>query len=111
MRVQIGGSDQWGNITAGTDLIRRLLGGGGGGGASGSSEGGEQQQQGEALSCFGLTFPLLVRGALPVVCRRLVPASYGHTARLPPQPPAPCWLTAFQNAHTPPPHPRPAGGL
>eukprot|EP00238_Polyblepharides_amylifera_P011764 CAMPEP_0196585568 /NCGR_PEP_ID=MMETSP1081-20130531/51160_1 /TAXON_ID=36882 /ORGANISM="Pyramimonas amylifera, Strain CCMP720" /LENGTH=206 /DNA_ID=CAMNT_0041907159 /DNA_START=434 /DNA_END=1051 /DNA_ORIENTATION=+ len=27
VRVQIGGSDQWGNITAGTDLIRRLLGG------------------------------------------------------------------------------------
>jgi tyrosyl-tRNA synthetase len=26
VRVQIGGSDQWGNITAGTDLIRRLLG-------------------------------------------------------------------------------------
>ncbi|OIT35851.1 tyrosine--trna ligase, chloroplasticmitochondrial [Nicotiana attenuata] len=24
--VQIGGSDQWGNITAGTDLIRRLIG-------------------------------------------------------------------------------------
>ncbi len=23
-RIQIGGSDQWGNITAGTDLIRRL---------------------------------------------------------------------------------------
>ena len=24
VRVQVGGSDQWGNITAGTDLIRRL---------------------------------------------------------------------------------------
>lgn len=36
-RVQLGGSDQWGNITAGTDLIRRL--------------GGEQ--------CFGLVCPLL----------------------------------------------------
>ena len=23
VRVQVGGSDQWGNITAGTDLIRR----------------------------------------------------------------------------------------
>lgn len=42
VRVQIGGSDQWGNITAGTDLIRRLLGE-------------------EAPQCFGLTFPLLVR--------------------------------------------------
>ena len=25
VRVQVGGSDQWGNITAGTDLIRRIL--------------------------------------------------------------------------------------
>lgn len=38
--IQIGGSDQWGNITAGTDLIRRIL-----------------QQEG----AFGLTFPLLVK--------------------------------------------------
>lgn len=37
--VQIGGSDQWGNITAGTELIRRL----------GGSE------------AYGLTFPLLTR--------------------------------------------------
>jgi tyrosyl-tRNA synthetase len=43
--MQVGGSDQWGNITAGTDLIRRLLGG-------------EQ-----APNCFGLTFPLLVSDA------------------------------------------------
>ena len=42
--LQIGGSDQWGNITAGTDLIRRL-----------SNEEGQ-----EAPQCFGLTFPLLV---------------------------------------------------
>ena len=41
--LQIGGSDQWGNITAGTDLIRRL----------GSEDGREPPQ------CFGLTFPLL----------------------------------------------------
>lgn len=39
--VQIGGSDQWGNITAGTDLIRRLLDG--------------------AEVGFGLTFPLLLK--------------------------------------------------
>ncbi len=37
--LQMGGSDQWGNITAGTDLIRKLLGKPG----------------------YGLTFPLLVR--------------------------------------------------
>lgn len=37
--VQIGGSDQWGNITEGTDLVRRLLG----------------------TQAFGLTTPLLTR--------------------------------------------------
>lgn len=37
--LQGGGSDQWGNITAGTDLIRKLMG----------------------QSAYGLTFPLLTR--------------------------------------------------
>lgn len=37
--LQIGGSDQWGNITAGTDLIRKKL----------------------KASCFGLTFPLITK--------------------------------------------------
>ena len=37
--VQIGGSDQWGNITAGTELIRKVRG----------------------QSAFGITFPLLTR--------------------------------------------------
>ena len=37
--LQIGGSDQWGNITAGTDLIRRKLG----------------------VACWGLTFPLITK--------------------------------------------------
>ena len=36
-RIQIGGSDQWGNITAGTDLIRKLRGG----------------------EAFGMTFPIV----------------------------------------------------
>ncbi len=36
-RLQIGGSDQWGNITAGTDLVRKLRG----------------------SECYGLTFPLV----------------------------------------------------
>ena len=40
VRVQVGGSDQWGNITAGTDLIRRIL----------AREG-----------AFGCTFPLLLK--------------------------------------------------
>ncbi|KAL4589980.1 hypothetical protein LXL04_002896 [Taraxacum kok-saghyz] len=38
--VQIGGSDQWGNITAGTELIRKLH---------------------QSDSAFGLTFPLLLK--------------------------------------------------
>jgi tyrosyl-tRNA synthetase len=37
--VQAGGSDQWGNITAGTDLVRKLL----------------------AETAYGITFPLLTR--------------------------------------------------
>lgn len=37
--VQLGGSDQWGNITAGTDLIKKVAG----------------------KSAFGVTFPLLTR--------------------------------------------------
>lgn len=36
-RIQMGGSDQWGNIVAGTDLIRRMEGG----------------------SAYGITFPLI----------------------------------------------------
>lgn len=39
VNVQIGGSDQWGNITAGTELIRKMRG----------------------KTAFGITFPLLTR--------------------------------------------------
>jgi tyrosyl-tRNA synthetase len=39
VNIQIGGSDQWGNITAGTELVRKLAG----------------------KSAYGITFPLLVR--------------------------------------------------
>ena len=49
--VQVGGSDQWGNITAGTDLIRRL-------------EYGETTDETEGTSsrlAHGLTFPLLLK--------------------------------------------------
>ncbi|KAJ6674822.1 TYROSYL-TRNA SYNTHETASE [Salix viminalis] len=42
INVQIGGSDQWGNITAGTELIRKIL-----------------QPDGDVA--FGLTFPLLLK--------------------------------------------------
>ena len=47
VRVQVGGSDQWGNITAGTDLLKRL--------------------EADAPECFGLTFPLLVSRRAPAV--------------------------------------------
>ncbi len=45
--LQIGGADQWGNITAGVDLIRRKLGG--------TTELNLEHQ------AFGLTFPLIMR--------------------------------------------------
>ncbi|KAL3655445.1 hypothetical protein CASFOL_001231 [Castilleja foliolosa] len=48
VNVQIGGSDQWGNITAGTDLIRRILHT-----ATASEE--------EEIQPYGLTFPLLLK--------------------------------------------------
>ncbi len=43
-RLQIGGSDQWGNITAGVDFIRRM-------------QGDDQNKE----SCYGLTFPLVTK--------------------------------------------------
>ncbi|CAH9081290.1 unnamed protein product [Cuscuta europaea] len=42
--VQIGGSDQWGNITSGTDLIRRVIG-----------------KSSASPVAYGLTFPLLLK--------------------------------------------------
>lgn len=45
--LQIGGDDQWGNITAGVDLIRRKLGG--------TTELNKQHE------VYGLTFPLVTR--------------------------------------------------
>ena len=47
MMLQIGGADQWGNITAGVDLIRRKLGG--------TTELNKQHE------VYGLTFPLIMR--------------------------------------------------
>lgn len=45
--LQIGGDDQWGNITAGVDLIRRKLGG--------------TEELNAEHTVFGLTFPLIMR--------------------------------------------------
>jgi len=50
-RLQVGGSDQWGNITAGTDLIRKMA-------PAGTAEGSDAAAAGGLA--FGLTFPLLV---------------------------------------------------
>ncbi len=41
MQLQIGGADQWGNITAGLDLIRKL--------------------EGPEVEAFGLTIPLMLK--------------------------------------------------
>ena len=71
--VQVGGSDQWGNITAGTDLLRRFGVGGAAdeekhqeesdAGASGSSGGGGDAAAADATSpsFHGATFPLLLK--------------------------------------------------
>ncbi len=45
--LQIGGADQWGNITAGVDLIRRKMGG--------------TTELNAAHQAYGLTFPLIMR--------------------------------------------------
>ena len=50
--LQVGGSDQWGNITAGVEHIRRLRGAGEGGGGSGA-----------AAAAHGATVPLLLDAA------------------------------------------------
>jgi tyrosyl-tRNA synthetase len=55
--IQAGGSDQWGNITAGIELIRKVRGGHVGTVHAGTGHAGtDQAGAGEA---FGITFPLL----------------------------------------------------
>ena len=49
VRLQMGGSDQWGNITTGTELIRRKEGGG------------EEQSETEYSRAFALTTPLITK--------------------------------------------------
>ncbi|KAJ2832783.1 tyrosyl-tRNA synthetase [Coemansia furcata] len=61
-RVQLGGSDQWGNITAGTDLIHRMpfsstLGETGVTSADGCSA--EANDKSNDAGAFGITIPLL----------------------------------------------------
>ncbi|MCR6095502.1 tyrosine--tRNA ligase [Salipaludibacillus agaradhaerens] len=45
VKLQIGGSDQWGNITAGLELIRRMSG----------------EEEGERPKAFGFTIPLVTK--------------------------------------------------
>ncbi|KAJ1922261.1 tyrosyl-tRNA synthetase [Mycoemilia scoparia] len=52
-KVQLGGSDQWGNITAGTELIRRLRA------ANDISNDGGSGDVNSENDAFGITFPLL----------------------------------------------------
>jgi tyrosyl-tRNA synthetase len=59
-RIQIGGSDQWGNITAGTDLIRRLCSTNTDGGDLGNEEESSDGKNKDLSLAYGLTFPLLV---------------------------------------------------
>jgi tyrosyl-tRNA synthetase len=58
--LQIGGSDQWGNITAGIDLVRKKLG----------------------RPAFGLTLPLITKPTAPSSARRS-PAPSGSIRRRP----------------------------
>lgn len=52
IQVQIGGSDQWGNIVAGTELARKMSG----------VEDAEDGEDGDAKpTTFGMTFPLLLK--------------------------------------------------
>ena len=55
--LQIGGSDQWGNITAGVELIRRRLGSAGAGAGAGADAGAA------AAAAHGAVVPLLTNAA------------------------------------------------
>lgn len=67
VRVQVGGSDQWGNILAGTDLMRRMMGGpeegeeGAPAGAAADADGAGDGAAPAGEQAYGLTFPLLLK--------------------------------------------------
>ncbi|WWD21766.1 tyrosine-tRNA ligase [Kwoniella shandongensis] len=58
-RIQLGGSDQWGNIVAGIDLIKRLKGQGQGQEEVKANEEQDGLRDEEDDTAFGLTIPLL----------------------------------------------------
>ena len=53
VNVQVGGSDQWGNILAGTDLIRKLH-------PAGGEDAAQEEGKAAGGGAHGLTFPLLL---------------------------------------------------
>jgi len=53
VQVQIGGSDQWGNIIAGTELIRKTL-------DDNDNDNGDNTSVND-MTCHGMTFPLLLK--------------------------------------------------
>jgi len=54
--IQIGGSDQWGNIVAGIDLIKSLNKGG----STALAQGGQVKEgEGKEVQAYGMTIPLL----------------------------------------------------
>lgn len=62
VRVQVGGSDQMGNMVAGLDLLRRLGGvDGKGEDADGDAAATASSPGGSSTGCYGLTFPLLTK--------------------------------------------------
>jgi tyrosyl-tRNA synthetase len=54
--IQIGGSDQWGNIVAGIDLIKSLNKGGS---IASVQEGQVKEDEGKEVQAYGMTIPLL----------------------------------------------------
>ena len=66
VELQMGGADQWGNITAGLELIRRAGGGSDGAGSEGSGASasagaaGGNADAGGSAAAFGLAYPLLL---------------------------------------------------
>lgn len=60
VRLQVGGSDQMGNMVAGLDLLRRM-GGVDGGASSSANTSAPASAAGSSTGCYGLTFPLLTK--------------------------------------------------
>ena len=59
--VQIGGSDQMGNVVAGLDLIRRMNGSGKGENDTESASDDSSTSSSSVSRCYGITFPLLTK--------------------------------------------------